>query len=268
MEKQGFLWLSLFILISCLCAAAHLCDIPPKYWCDTPQIAEKCQVYDSCAKYVWNQGNDVSSVQPVHLSLYYESLCPGCRAFITGQITRAVKAFGNSQPGSVMQVNLFPYGNARETYNDQTHSWVFDCQHGEQECIGNVIETCSMHLLRNFTSYWPFILCIESGSDHLTMDHVAQQCATSLGINYSPIQACAQGALGNQLEHKIAEATDNLQPPHKYAPWIVVNGIHTEEIQSAAQMDLVKFICDTYKGPTPPACAGNNAVLSRSMRMD
>ena len=34
---------------------------------------------------------------------------------------------------------------------------------------------------------------------------------------------------------------------HKYVPWVTVNGIHTEDIQSKAQDDLVGLICSTYK---------------------
>jgi interferon gamma-inducible protein 30 len=37
---------------------------------------------------------------------------------------------------------------------------------------------------------------------------------------------------GKSLMHKNAEATAALNPPHKFVPWIVINGQHTDEIQA------------------------------------
>lgn len=79
------------------------------------------------------------------------------------------------------------------------------------------------------------------------MKTVSQLCAEKTQVDYSKIDACANSKLGNQLEHLNALKTGSLQPPHKYVPWIVVNGQHTDEIQNEAQTDLVKFVCKTYK---------------------
>ncbi|CAF3561934.1 unnamed protein product [Rotaria sp. Silwood1] len=57
----------------------------------------------------------------------------------------------------------------------------------------------------------------------------------------------------NQLQHAYAVQTENLQPPHKYVPWITVNGQHTEEMEHEAERNLIKLICKTYKGSNPPA---------------
>ena len=38
-----------------------------------------------------------------------------------------------------------------------------------------------------------------------------------------------QGRLGNALLHKFAVATDKLDPPHTYVPWIVIDGDSDEE---------------------------------------
>jgi len=37
--------------------------------------------------------------------------------------------------------------------------------------------------------------------------------------------ACTKSPLGNQLEHEMALDTDKLVPPHRYVPWIVLNGV-------------------------------------------
>ena len=54
--------------------------------------------------------------------------------------------------------------------------------------------------------------------------------------------------------HKMGEKTEALDPPHNYVPWIVVNGAHTDEIQSEAQEDLLALVCDSYTGDKPKEC--------------
>jgi interferon gamma-inducible protein 30 len=76
---------------------------------------------------------------------------------------------------------------------------------------------------------------------------VAQQCAEKTQINYNTIDACTKSTLGNQLQHANAVRTENLEPPHKYVPWVTVNGEHTEQMEDEAVSDLVKLICKTYK---------------------
>ena len=41
--------------------------------------------------------------------------------------------------------------------------------------------------------------------------------------------------------------TESLDPPHQYVPWIVINGEHTNELQTEAQTNLVALVCKEYK---------------------
>ena len=63
-----------------------------------------------------------------------------------------------------------------------------------------------------------------------------------------------QGAEGNELLHQFAVLTDNLVPPHRYVPHIVIDGVHDEQLQDLAQTDLLKFVCEMYSGEKPEAC--------------
>ncbi|WAR17949.1 GILT-like protein [Mya arenaria] len=130
--------------------------------------------------------------------------------------------------------------------------WKFECQHGDQECIGNLIETCAINILKDIKVYFPFINCIEGKSGMPEKD--AEECASQQQIDLNPIITCANGPMGNALEHQMALQTDALNPPHKYVPWVTLNGVHTEKLERKAEEDLLNLICDTYKGPTPQKC--------------
>ena len=60
----------------------------------------------------------------------------------------------------------------------------------------------------------------------------------------------------------MALKTQALDPPHKYVPWVTLEGVnHTEKIQNQARNDLIELICKTYKGnPKPPACQTHSNV--------
>jgi len=230
-------------VLGVLIGATLGCKYSPEQWCDSREIAKECQVYDICERIgLFNE----KAAPAVNVSLYYESLCPGCRLFIQGQLAKAVEKVGD-----IMTVDLVPYGNARE---EQTGSeWKFTCQHGAPECKGNVIESCAISLLKDFKAYWPFVLCLESEEGEF--DTVGPKCASATGVDYTPIQACANNSTGNQIEHEMALKTEALDPAHTYTPWIVVNGQHSEFIQDMAQTHLIELVCYLYTGEKPAACS-------------
>jgi interferon gamma-inducible protein 30 len=70
----------------------------------------------------------------VNFTLYYETLCPYCRQFIVGQVSKAYQTILD-----IVNITLVPYGNAHETYQPATQRYQFVCQHGADECLGNLI---------------------------------------------------------------------------------------------------------------------------------
>ncbi|NXP53684.1 GILT reductase, partial [Heliornis fulica] len=188
------------------------CDSPPHLWCDSPEIAVACQVENHCA----NRSHP--SAAPVELSLYYESLCPACRLFLEQQLFTTWLLL----PPETLNITLVPYGNAEE--RNVSGKWQFLCQHGPEECLGNMIEACLMHEAQNFSTYFPVIFCLESGSSVTknleAVCHPPHTPTTGLGR----IAACVRGDTGNALMHHNAQLTDALDPPHQYVPWIVING--------------------------------------------
>ena len=66
-------------------------------------------------------------------------------------------------------------------------------------------------------------------------------------ISYNMLLACTTSKQGNDLQHQNALKTGALDPPHKYVPWIVLNGQHTDDIEQRALNDLVGLVCQTYQ---------------------
>jgi len=51
------------------------------------------------------------------------------------------------------------------------------------------------------------------------------QCATVLGIDYNPIQSCAEGTEGDELLARLGDRTHNFTPQITFVPTIVINGV-------------------------------------------
>ena len=145
----------------------------------------------------------------------------------------------------------------KESFNSNTGLWEFTCQHGADECWGNLLHTCVLHYYPKTEQHFPFIYCMESAKSNANEDihGVATECAKQVNLSIDEPLQCVDSKLGNELQHEFAAQTGSLSPAHTYVPWVTVNGVHTEDIQNKAQADLVKFICDTYTGSNKPdAC--------------
>lgn len=226
------------------CYCEDPCSKGAAYWCQNYDTAAECGVLEFC-KLHKNIKKVKQNAEPVLVELYYESLCPGCRAFMMGQLWPTFQALQNSE---IMDIKLYPYGNAYEKNVDG--KWVFTCQHGKVECEVNLIEACALHMLSHPMQFMPLIHCIESNPSLAN----AKKCADQLKIEWDSIENCYNGTQGNHLQHEIAEKTDALNPPHKYVPWLVGNGKHTEDLQDQMMDNLLKWVCKQYQGVKPHAC--------------
>lgn len=249
MTRNNFVIFSVLLSLLAIVSLGTACDYLPALWCSSKDIASKCKVIDQCQEFVWNRngGDDHywSNEKPVDIGFYYEVLCPDCKDFMEDQLWGTYKAIPD-----IFLVDFVPYGNAEENFVDG--KWVFTCQHGEEECFGNMLHTCALHAYpRNIT--FPFIACMEM-SNEASVEETGKKCAGEQGLSFTNLMKCVNSKKGNQLQHEMAVKTKSLDPPHEYVPWITINGMHTEAIQEEASKDLLGLICRTYKGPKPSAC--------------
>lgn len=226
------------------------CGFHPNLWCSSPEISEQCGVQKQCM--LWQSEQKAADAPLVRYELYFESLCPGCRQLLTTELYPAWQ-----KVKSIVNVTLVPYGNAKEL--EVAGKWQYTCQHGPQECVGNLVETCALSILP-FDKAFPFIYCLETNNPATA----GSQCAKELGLlsEYPSIQNCSEGAMGNALEHSMALKTDALNPSHEYVPWVVLNGAHTNAIQNQAESDSLGLICQAYTGVKPAACTQEGLMRS------
>jgi len=147
----------------------------------------------------------------------------------------------------IIDFTPYPYGNAKRSSSGQ-----ITCQHGPAECTGNLNLNCLVHEAGNQTSiYWPAWACIEGSEDPIKD---AANCVTQAGISWLKVSSCASGALGKALVNAAADATEALSPPHKFVPWVTVNGAPLGENDLP---NLVSIVCKAYQGQTKPAICNN-----------
>ncbi|XP_072297958.1 gamma-interferon-inducible lysosomal thiol reductase-like [Eucyclogobius newberryi] len=244
MKALPLLLLAVWGNLSSGSGAEFRCAHSPSTWCSSVEAAVQCGVLQQCLEANYTQSRQTAD--PVKIELYYESLCPGCRNFITSMLYPTSVLLGD-----IMDLTLVPYGNAQESFDGD--KYIFKCQHGVDECVGNMIEAC----LLNLTNSDPFlpIFCMEASNDPVK---AAQLCVDlfSPQLGWERLMKCVNGDLGNQIMHQNALKTQALKPPHNYVPWIVINGVHTEDLQDKAFDALVPLVCDMYKGEKPAICGG------------
>ncbi|XP_075467178.1 gamma-interferon-inducible lysosomal thiol reductase [Ascaphus truei] len=242
--KSVLLLLSLCFLNA---ASQQQCNYPPSAWCSSWEIAKACQVEKQCLE-LYSRDDAKTPAEPaVQVELYYESLCGGCRKFLALQLFPTWLMLND-----IMNVTLVPYGNAAE--KNISGKWEFTCQHGTEECLGNMIEACLMHYLENITDYFLVIFCMETSNN---VTDALQSCLAVYqpDLSTKKVFECVNSDLGNKLMHQNAQRTEALNPPHQYVPWIVINGKHSDDLQARAQAALFNLVCDTYTGPKPDACS-------------
>nr|XP_011466176.1 PREDICTED: gamma-interferon-inducible lysosomal thiol reductase-like isoform X1 [Fragaria vesca subsp. vesca] len=179
------------------------------------------------------------AAENVSVTLYYETLCPYCADFIVNHLA---KIFDNGLI-SVVTLRMVPWGNAWLNSDGS-----FACQHGTDECLLNTIEACTITIYPNVNRHFRFIQCVE----RLTLQNKHNKwadCFEMSKLGTVPID-CYNSGYGNQIETKYAKETIQLNPPHKFVPWLVINNKPLAENYDK----FMTYICQAYKGKSPEAC--------------
>ncbi|CAH1971378.1 unnamed protein product [Acanthoscelides obtectus] len=175
------------------------------------------------------------------VSLYYESLCPGCRYFIQHQLYSVYTQFAN-----YLELDMVPFGNAE--FRKVGNKWQFDCQHGPKECYGNIIHACSLNSSTT-TAALGFIACCEGQQDS-TSDQTFQKCASRTGLNFKDLINCKE-TIGDDLLAANGEKSQKVG--YGWVPFVTFNDKFDEAISNRATEDLKSVVCE-YLANIPYAC--------------
>ncbi|KAF4527255.1 hypothetical protein B566_EDAN006974, partial [Ephemera danica] len=167
---------------------------------------------------------------PVNVQLYYESLCPDSINLIRDELYPTWQSLKNR-----FNVDWLPYGKASHRKTADNTSYTFQCQHGPRECRGNMMMACGIDVLTSPEDRMKWIHCVMTSPSPNT---AGQRCATSLQLDYNPIQTCEQSNRGKQLLATYGDRTHALRPRLSFVPTVTFNGTYNRELQRRSLRDF------------------------------
>eukprot|EP00096_Caligus_rogercresseyi_P008924 TRINITY_DN2924_c0_g1_i1.p1 TRINITY_DN2924_c0_g1~~TRINITY_DN2924_c0_g1_i1.p1 ORF type:complete len:208 (-),score=14.61 TRINITY_DN2924_c0_g1_i1:131-754(-) len=179
----------------------------------------------------------------VEVTVYYETMCSTCIRFDTTVLYKTSKELED-----IMNLTYVPYGKATTTAMDK--GFTFECQHGPNECQGNMIHACAIEFVNNSSLLSEYVYCFMKASS--TPFITGESCALGLGLDWSPIKECATGIQGQTLMAQYGEKTHALDPKLVSVPTVELNG--SQSNQEALITDLRGSVCMAYTGIQPEAC--------------
>mmetsp|Transcript_932 Transcript_932/g.902 ORF Transcript_932/g.902 Transcript_932/m.902 type:complete len:155 (-) Transcript_932:150-614(-) len=136
-----------------------------------------------------------------------------------------------------MDLSLVPFGNAG--YDPRTKKYT--CQHGPQECEINLVQGCIIKKgggdqLQTFNAVY---LEEEAILKHNTSDWIIESIS---GLpSRAEVLACIGSPESLGIVAEFAKETEDLQPPHRYTPWVTIDGTPLKgDFKSALCASLVK----------------------------
>ncbi|EFN63065.1 Gamma-interferon-inducible lysosomal thiol reductase [Camponotus floridanus] len=189
--------------------------------------------------------DDKSERTNVSVDVYYESLCSDSMRWIVNQLIPSYSELKNH-----LHITLIPYGKATHARESETGPWQFLCQHGSAECRGNKAQACAIHSIQTSEEAQKqqqltvkLVGCAMSARNPST---AVPQCAQDIGLTEGTqklINECIESSFGDDLLAANGDKTHNLQPPLRFVPTIIINGVYSKENQDVALNNFSKLIC-------------------------
>ncbi|KAJ2951789.1 hypothetical protein O0L34_g13954 [Tuta absoluta] len=190
------------------------------------------------------------------LTLYYESQCPDSKYFVLQQLLPVMQRLHE-----YVRVQYVPFGKAMSI--DSGYGG-FECQHGDSECFGNIIQDCTLDLLnQRGSSDLEKLNYVACEMDTYAATKGDLQCVVRAKVMPDAIQQCLNSGRGTALQLNSEYLTKLVHPT--FIPTVTVNGVFDKRVQDSAQKDLFGTLCAYL--PNAPACARyfNNTALDTIM---
>ncbi|XP_045505981.1 gamma-interferon-inducible lysosomal thiol reductase-like isoform X2 [Colias croceus] len=191
-----------------------------------------CAVAFLCGALAKNRKED----NKVKIAVYYESLCPDSKSFITNQLAPVWRELRGA-----VKVKLVPYG--KSTHDKVNGKWQFICHHGNDECYGNKVQACILkdRSLAD-TDKMELVICLMGQANpDKSLDTCLEQMKKS--AETSKLKKCASGEQGDNLLASYGDKSDTVQRPLSFVPTVVINEKFDQAVQDEAIKDLKAVVC-------------------------
>ncbi|EME78638.1 uncharacterized protein MYCFIDRAFT_212440 [Pseudocercospora fijiensis CIRAD86] len=135
--------------------------------------------------------SDSTPARKVPLEAHIMSKCPDAKDCLHDLILPTMQRVGDK-----VDFRLSYIGNATE--NDDG----VECKHGQEECLGNIIELCAAEKYPDAKTYLGFTMCLTREYERIPERALIEDCALEHGLDMDQIQACTiskDGALSVDL---------------------------------------------------------------------
>ncbi|KAH0822276.1 hypothetical protein GEV33_000516 [Tenebrio molitor] len=157
-----------------------------------------------------------------------------------------------SQLKDYIQLEFVPFGKA--THNFVDNKWLFDCQHGPNECKGNKYQSCALAQNNGQDKDVAFVHCVMRERNPADVSKM-QKCANRVNINWNKISNCARTAQGDDLLARNGNKTNNLEQNISFVPTVVYDDKYDDYLQERSLVDFVAVVCSKIAGERPQICA-------------
>ncbi|KAG8312518.1 hypothetical protein J6590_023125, partial [Homalodisca vitripennis] len=176
----------------------------------------------------------------VKLSIYYEAECHQSRDFFNKQLW---PHWADLEEG--VKLELVPYGKANHTEYDG--QWLFQCDHGESECLANKLHACVIKKLQTHpTKMIKCIKCLMTKKDQLSS---LSDCLNEIFLKAETDKywECLLSPETDELLVKHGDRTHKMFTHLDSTPKIVFNDKFRPRESYEAQKDFTKPICQYMK---------------------
>ncbi|XP_023163515.2 GILT-like protein 2 [Drosophila hydei] len=167
----------------------------------------------------------------LHITLYYEALCPYCMAFVTNQLSPSMVLKDRLH---YTNLTLVPYGNAK--LDDKGE---LTCQHGEDECELNAWHACILEH-NDINISLKLIACMMRGRKN-NLD----KCAKRYHIDVTAVKDCKSSRSVDNILKKYGEATAEVD--FSGVPAIAVDDEYNADDQEDLMAIFDHTFCAKYK---------------------
>ncbi|CRL03947.1 CLUMA_CG017068, isoform A [Clunio marinus] len=164
------------------------------------------------------------------VDIYYENNCPYSKKFIREQLEpnyEEIKDF--------IVLHFYPFGHSESVINADG-SITFTCQHGPNECEGNMFQTCALNNAKTQDERVAIVFCA------MTTVSTIQECISSLQLDGDAIEECMNGPEGIKLQLEYEILSEKPVSELGGVPAIVFNKTIDKEKETQALDDFRSVI--------------------------